>query len=505
MKSINKVILITGLVAISATACQKVDFGTVNESKDVRDSRIPSTDKLFTNVILSTANFAFGTNIGVEPCLYVQYLMESQYTEGSRYATTNADWAGLYAGPLKDLDKITKVNTDPASASDASVTANGSNANQIATARILKAYLYALVSDRWGDVPYSKALNGEVNLTPVYDKQQELYIDLLKELKEAVAQYDNGAGIKGDPIYNGSVNKWKRLGNSLRMILAMRIVKADATKARTEFVDAFNNAAGYIGTNADNFFFSYPDVLNFRTPWNALYDKRDDYGLSKYFVDYLISTNDLRLTVYAQRNRSGNYVGIPFGLDRNATIAFTGATDYSRMGEQVIGRTKNGNTDINLTYAGKGYMITAAQMLSSVAEAASRGWITNSATTAYSDAIAASWDQWGITYTPTQLNTYVNGTAVTLAGQSATEVLKRISTQRWVILYPNGSEAWSEWRRTGYPVLTPAPQAVNASRQIPRRYGYPLNEPLANPTNYAAAVAGIGGIDGTDVRVWWDK
>jgi hypothetical protein len=505
MRSINKIMIMAGLVGLTATACQKVDFGDVNESKDVRDSRIPSTDKLFTNIILSTVNFSYGTNIGVEPCLYVQYLMESQYTEGSRYATTNADWAGLYSGPLKDLDKIVKLNTDPASASAASVTANGSNANQIATARIIKAFLYSVVADRWGDVPYTKALNGEVNLTPAYDKQQDVYFDLLKELKEAVAQYDNGAGIKGDPIYNGSVAKWKKLGNSLRMILALRIVKADATKSRTEFLDAFNNVGGYIAVNADNFVFDYPDLLNFRTPWNALYDKRDDYGLSKFFVDYLISTNDLRLTAFAQRNRNGSYVGIPYGLDRNATIAFTGATDYSRMGEPITGRTKNGNTDINLRYSAKGYVITAAQMLSSVAEAAARGWVTSSAATAYNDAITASWDQWGLTYTPAQLNTYLNGASITLAGQSATEVLKRIATQRWVVLYPNGSEAWSEWRRTGFPVLTPAPQAVNASRQIPRRYGYPLNEPLANPTNYAAAVAGIGGVDGVDVKVWWDK
>jgi hypothetical protein len=504
MKLYSKIFFILAFAFTVLNACQKIDFGNVNESKDFRDAKIPSTEKLFASCIASVALYTSGVNPDVEPCLYVQYLMESQYTEGSRYASTNANWTLFYTGPLKDLVNIIKINTDPISAP--TVLDNGSNANQLATARILKAYMFMLATDRWGDVPYSTALNGEVNLTPTYDKQQSIYYDLLKELKEAIAQFDNGAIVKGDLIYNGNISKWKKMANSLRMILAMRMSKADATRARTEFIDAFNNTAGYIATNADNFMFNYPNQLNYRTPWNAVYDKRDDFGLSKFLVDYLSSTNDFRLTVYGQKNKNGQYVGIPYGFDRATTIVFTGANDYSRVGELITGKTKNGTpTDINLTYASKGFVISTSQVLLTIAEAAANGWITNDVASIYNNAITSSWDQWGATYTASQLSTYQNSAAISLTGQSTVEIKKRIATQKWVVLYPNGAEAWAEWRRTGFPVLTPAPQAVNASKQIPRRYGYPSNEPLANPTNYAAAVAEIGGVDGVDVKVWWDK
>ena len=87
---------------------------------------------------------------------------------------------------------------------------------------------------------------------------------------------------------------------------------------------------------------------------------------------------------------------------------------------------------------------------------------------------------------------------------TSTTALQQIGTQKWIALYPNGYEAWAEWRRTGYPALTPTPYAVNVSKQIPRRYGYPTSEQTLNKTNYDAAVARLQGGDTHDARVWWD-
>jgi hypothetical protein len=503
MKNINKIVATSFFALIIGSGCQKIDFGTTNESRDVRDFAVPNTDKLFTNALFSSVGQTAGTG-AFDPYLYVQYIMESQYTESSRYATTNADWAGFYANGLKDLANIIKFNSDDAT--KATVVQFGSNANQLGVARIARALFFLVATDRWGDIPYSKALNGETNLTPVYDRQQDIYTDLLKELKEAVAQFDAGAAVVGDPIYSGNSAKWKKFGNSLRMIMAMRMSKVDPVKAKAEFLAAFADPGGYINSNADNYQFNYLNNLNFRTPWNALYDKRDDYGIASTFMTQLNANADPRKQVFAQPTRNNTYVGIPYGYDRNATITFTGTNDYSRVGTPITGRVKNGNTDLNSTYAGKIAVVTASQIMFVIAEASANGWIsTPTVDVAYNDAIKLSWDEWNITYTPAQLTTFVTAASNTLTGQSATEVRKRIGTQKWVALFPNAVEAWAEWRRTGYPALTPAPQAVNATKAIPRRYGYPLNEPLANPTNYAAAVAGIGGSDTHDVRVWWDK
>jgi hypothetical protein len=138
----------------------------------------------------------------------------------------------------------------------------------------------------------------------------------------------------------------------------------------------------------------------------------------------------------------------------------------------------------------------------SKAEAELKGWIgtTTDAETSYQQAISLSWDEWGITYTPAQLTTYVGQASVT----PTTNLAAKIGQQKWVALFPRGHEPWFEWRRTGYPTLTPTPYAVNTSKQIPRRYGYPDTEIQLNPANYQSAVSSMGG-DATDTRVWWDK
>ena len=138
-----------------------------------------------------------------------------------------------------------------------------------------------------------------------------------------------------------------------------------------------------------------------------------------------------------------------------------------------------------------------------MAEAAHLGWITGGAAAAeqfYKDAIKASWEQWGV-FDQAAFDTFIAQDAVKWVGG---EEIKRIHQQKWASLFTNGQEAWSEWRRSDFPVLTPSANPINpVSTGIPVRNGYPTTEPDLNGANYDAVLAKIGK-DNIDVRVWWD-
>lgn len=422
-----------------------------------------------------------------EAALFVQYISEAIYPSASLYTSTFGEWSTYYTGPLMDLKFIIDYNKDAALKDK--VAESGSNNNQIATARIWRAYLFSIATDRWGDIPYSQANVVGLN-SPKYDSQKDIYTDLFKELKEAADQFDNGAAFKGDILFNGNQSKWKKFANSLRMILALRLSKIDAATGKAEFLSAYGHAAGYISTNADNAAFPYLNNLNYRNPWNNQQTESNAFGVSSYFINLLKNYNDPRLSKYAALSPSGTYNGVPYGL--NSDHLGTPAP-YSRMGDGFVQRNS------------PGYFITASQMLFTKAEAGLRGWITGTNPQQdYLDAIRASMQQNGVTDAAT-IDAYLLGSSVAINIANVNEALGKIGTQKYLALYPNGFEAYAEWRRTGFPVLTPAPDALNASKQIPRRWGYPTTEATLNATNYQNALGSLGGTNSTDARVWWDK
>lgn len=481
------------LTALSLTAgCS--NFGSENISPNAAST--PVTSALLTEAITGvppttpTGALLGGvagrlTALAPEPRLFAQYWSQTQYPEGSLYSTTFADWSTYYAYTLQDLQTIIDYNNNPAT--QAYVSQFGSNNNQLAIARMLKAYMFWVTTDRWGDIPYFDAL--KQNTQVKYDAQQLIYADLFKELKEASAQFDSGKVFSGDIIYAGSGAKWKKFANSMRMLMALRLTKVDPATAKTEFTAAYADAGGYIATNTDNALVAYTTANQFRNPDNALVDGRDDYGVSDVLVNKLKDLNDPRLPIYAAPTVTGTYVGLPYGLNRNLLLQFTGANEFSRPGTKVVDKAE------------PGYIITAAQMLLAKSEAAVRGWITDDATVAYNAAIQASWQQYGV-FDAAKFTAYTTSAKV---APTTADFLAKIGDQRWISLYPNGTEAWTEWRRTGYPDLKPTPYAVNESKQIPRRYGYPNTEPTLNTAAYADAVTKLSNGDKTSSRVWWDK
>lgn len=470
--------LITGLFL--ASACDITDFGDTNVNPNA--TTVPITSALLTNSI--TAVFNASSIRDVTAGAYAQYVSATQYTEATLYTFSNPAWDGVFAGPLYDLQNIINNNTDPATAPV--VAANGSNANQIAVARILMAYRMWCLTDDYGDIPYSGALKGEAQVA--YDPQADIYKNLFKELKEAVAQFDGGLAAKGDILYGGDIAKWKKFANSMRLIMALRISKADATLGKAEAASAI--AAGVIESNADNAVISWPGGA-FKNSWFNLYDGRKDWAISDVITNAMSSLNDPRLFKFATPNNKGEIVPMPYGLTRDLAIAYTNQhPDFSFILDAGM-RAQNSPE----------FILTAGHVFLARAEAAQLGWTSESAATMYSSGIKASWQQWGA-FDQAKFDAYMQSDGVSLAAGSPDA---KIGLQRWLAFYPNGSQGWYEWRRTGYPALKPTQYATNSSKQIPVRYAYPATEPNLNSAAYQAAVGRLTGGDTQDAKVWWDK
>lgn len=471
---LNKILLTLSTSVLLLTSCSK--FGDTNVSPNGTET--PSTGALLTNVLAGLGGFAAQTRGG----LYSQQLAETQYTEVSLYALPKLEFDGIYAASLYDLQNIINVNSNDAT--KAGATKFGSNANQIAVARILKAYTFWTITDRWGNIPYFEALKGSEELTPVYDDQEDIYTDLIKELKEAVAQFDGGAGPSGDIAYGGDVAKWKKAANSLRMLIALRTSKVHPNPggwAATEFAAAYNDPAGFITTNAENLRLAYPGGA-FKNPWFNLYDGRNDFAESKVMTDLMSSLSDPRQSAFGSST-----TGFPYGLTRDNAVDFGNAnSNYARV---LSASLRAANSPL--------VIVSAATVALAIAEAAQRGWITADVAEWYEKGITLSWQQWGVSG---DITSYMSGANVSLA----TNPLAKIQLQQYIAYYPDGIQSWSNWRRTNVPVLTVPADATNAGRGIPRRYVYGTNEYTLNKAN-AEAAAALYNNDSEVGKVWWDQ
>src|SRR5260221_6624474 len=353
------------IAALSGSSCTKLhDFGNLNTDPTVTTA--PVTSALLTNVLSNLAVFTWDAgNIPTISGLYSQYYSETQYTDVSIYSKQSLGWDNYYAsaifsppnvnqytptGYLSDLQTIINYNTDPTTKDKAA--ASGSNANQLAIARILKVYVYSTLTDIYGDIPYSKALAGD-NGTVAYDKQQDIYTDMFKELTAAVAQFDGGATVSGDILLGGSVAKWKKFANSLHALLALHLSKVDPTTGKKEFAAAL--AGGVIGEGED-IRIAFPGG-NFLSPVYKYYDvtKRFDYAVSKTMTDLLAANSDPHCKSVIFRSSTG---GCPFCLSRDNDHVF--AITNSVFVTLWHGSTGSKATDpFNVITAGEIYLSTA--------------------------------------------------------------------------------------------------------------------------------------------------
>ncbi|MFD2572800.1 SusD/RagB family nutrient-binding outer membrane lipoprotein [Spirosoma soli] len=411
---------------------------------------------------------------------------------------------------------------------------NAAQVNLNSIAIIMQVQSLATISDTYGDLPYTQALQAKAGTTlPVYDTQESTYKSLLSRLETAVAALNASAALPTNDAfpYKGDVAKWKKFGYSLMLKLAMRLVKADPSTAKTYAEKA---AAGGVFSSVDDDAYVIADNANGYGNGNgaALSTAADVYQVrwSKTMIDYLKSTNDPRLSKIAEvpadgltanqdMASGGNttasvQLGLPNGYDLNG-----GATDVSKApgypggtgaGADVTAIGKYSRP--TLIYRNRSaplFVLTYAQTELLLAEAATRGYtVTGTAAQHYRNGLIA-----GIL----ALSRY--GAAATIDAATATayadanplvaaNALKQINEQYWATtgLMMNYSEAWNNWKRSGFPALTPVNYVGNFSGgAIPRRQPYPTTEATLNTANYQTAAGRLAGGDNWVARVWWDK
>lgn len=466
------------LMVFVGAGCEKLsDFGDTNDNPGATTE--PIIGALLTNASAGLGGYAGDTRGG----LYAQYFSETQYTDVSLYQIPQLNFVGIYSGVLFDLQNI--INLEQSN-------------NMSTISKILQQYIFWTVTDRWGDVPYSEALQG---ITPKYDTQEEIYKGMIQALSEAVDAFD-GSAITGDILNGGDVAAWKRFANSLRMMMALQLSKrypGAGDYAATQFSAALNDPAGYISDNSQNIALSYPGG-NFSSRWWELYNGRKDFAESETMTDLMASLSDGRQAVFGGASEiasdpnatTTSNIGVPYGLARTDAEAFTAANP-------TWARVLRGD---KRTQTGEVVILSAAQVTLARAEAADYGWTSEDLGALYQQGIEQSFAQWGLSAPAS----YMSQSAVSLtaaAGSGAN--LPKIAVQRYIAHYPDGLQGWNIWRKTGYPELTPAPAATNESGEIPRRYVYHQNEYSNNEAGVTAAVERLDGGDSQDAKVWWDQ
>ncbi len=476
-KYLNKLFVASAAFTM-LTACNDADFGDTNKNTNQVSSVVPSS--LLVDAQANIGNIVT-TNI---PSIYVQHLSQTQYTEESRYQTIHWSYGNLY-NRLLSLKTIIDVNSNPETAE--AMAAYGSNNNQIAVAKILRAYYFQYMTDRWGNIPYSEALQGLDNPQPKYDSQEFIYDSLFNEIDEALAMMDAGAGPVGDIYFDGDMTRWAQFANTLKLVMALRLSKVHPDPngyAATKFREAL---PGAISSTAENIYHPFISDENFDNPWQDDFvdSGRTDECMSDVIVDFMLDRNDPRIEKYAAPAvSSGEYVGMPYGIANAGDIP---NDDVSFMNDALIK---------DPTFPG--VVFTYAQVAFSKAEAVELGWISGDTQTFYEEAITSSMEQWGVDQA--DIAAYLAEPNVAFDANNA---MNLIAEQKWLALFYQGFEAWFEWRRLDYPNLSPAPDALTGTG-IPVRHGYPDTEPAQNAANYNAAVSEQGP-DNMDTPVWWDR
>lgn len=457
-------------VLIFGSSCKKLeDFGTTNANPAAVTDAIPYA--LLTNVEWQLGAFASNARATIT----VQYCSEAEYPGIGQYAVPQVDFGGTYSSVLYDLQTVLKTSTS----TDA----------ERAMARIMKAYIFWTITDRWGPIPYEQALQGVV---PAYSSQEFIYKDMIKELTEASAQMPVSGSQRGDIMYNSDFSKWKKLANSLRALMALRLSKvypAAGGYAATEFNAAL--AAGVIEDNSGNFQVNYvgggQDNAYSNPYWYTNLQARD-LGYSQPLNSMLSAIGDPRAAVYGSSSTA-----VPYGYNESLINAWRQSNPgWARQFAPAY-----------RTITSPIYIVTAAQVFLARAEAADRGWTSENMTAMYNAGIAASFAQWGLAAPSASYLSNANVALSSPAGSAAN--LKNIATQFYFATYPDGTQGWSNWRRTGFPVLTPSAYPLSASHTtIPRRFTYGATEFSTNLKNVNDAISTISGGDVQESRVWWD-
>jgi hypothetical protein len=509
-------------IVLSLTSCDK-GFEEMNRNPNAYTD--PVLNNLFSNVVITGYDQRSIDKSKNQGC-YVQYfasLNPGQWPADKYVYKQNYNdglWEEKYSIPLKLVTQILSLTKD-----------NPELVNQYNIARIMRVEVMHFITDMYGDVPYFEAGLGFLDRVykPKYDRQSDIYADMLKELDEAAQALDPEKPSYGaaDFLYSGDPAKWRTFAYSLMLRYGMRLTKVNPGMAETWVKKAI--AGGVIQSIEAMPVLKHTSASE--TNWNA--ESKTLQGaegpnpaakgkgyckLNKAFIDHMLATNDPRLRFYSTLWEGNiNIADLPEASEPSIQKGLPGGYDHSTIRQLYPDWTDNDqqkfsepnlNTVVHLdaptiyqTYSEVEYLL---------AEAALRGWGPGTPSEHYSKGVIASLQSQSL---------YPNGMNVDDATTAANNYLaenpymggdfetqmEQIHTQYWVSMFMNNFEAYSNWRRTGYPTLTPTQYAGNQTGGvIPRRMLYPVSEQSLNTENYNAVLQ-VQGADTYLTRVWWDK
>ncbi|GAA4182167.1 SusD/RagB family nutrient-binding outer membrane lipoprotein [Sphingobacterium ginsenosidimutans] len=379
--------------------------------------------------------------------------------------------------------------------------------SKLAITELYEVYLYQRLTDLFGDIPYSEITKDsrEINRTPKFDKQEDIYPALVIKVDAALARLTAGDQSYGssDFFYGGNIDKWKKFGNSLKLKLGMRMRYANLSLAQKTVTEAMTSPLGLISSNSDNA--AVPTFNNAQAENQNPILRQMTTGsadlryLANTLVNKLKEYNDPRLGLLAEPVTIGGvttYQGIGVALTDNELSQLIRA-NYS---------TANKSTWFSLNFAPiPSYAMTYSDICFYKAEAALLGWgaTGTNAQSFFTDGVKAAFalPPYNLTSIPSSYEQNV----INLNGLTDEQKMEKIATQKWISLFGRDMEAFAEWRRTGYPKLTPGPNPGSTNRQIPRRAIYSSEEAELNQTNLKDAVSRMQNGDSFLSKVWWDK
>ena len=474
MKKIFYSILIASAL-VSNVSCDN-NFEEVNTNPNA--SLTTDANLLLTSTIVNTQNSIYSTFVGGDMGLcWAQHWSKVQYNDEERYiprrGVMNGLWDGLY------VSVITEANES------ATLAAEAGNTNLQAAAIIMKANAFQLLTDVYGPIPFTDAISETVT-KPTYDSQEVVYDGIIALLDQADALLASGTGTikpSADKLFAGDVTKWRKLANSLKLKALMRISNKVSVGAD---VAALVAAGNLMSSNADSAQLKYISAQPDANPIyeSIVFGSRTEYKVSSVLIAALNATSDPRKKVFAKVNTGNAYVGNMPGIENPGNYL-----GFSSPGAFYLDPTL------------PGVLLSYSQVKFLLAEATLKGYLDsgdlNIARGHYFAGIQANLDFNNVPFS--EASTFIASPGIDFGSVSVG--LQKIGEQNWLALYGQGIEAWTEWRRTGYPALSPAANAAIA--QIPSRFYYSTDENSFNQANYQAAVATLSQGDTMLSKVWW--
>ncbi|MEO1517103.1 MAG: SusD/RagB family nutrient-binding outer membrane lipoprotein [Bacteroidota bacterium] len=418
--------------------------------------------------------------------------------EVDRYITGNEDWLSAWWN-----DSYLRIGKDVGDI--LSKTEPGSNLYSMTT--IFKVFFFQRLTDMYGDMPYSQAFQGATFPQPIFDTQEEIYRSFISELRQAVADLSEektGVGA-ADILYQGDIQKWKKFGNSVLLRVGMRLSEVDPALAEAAVLEAI--AGGVMESNEDMAIVRFSGSNTDGPNASGIGEVFQDFGVTGHLfrysdelVNFIIENNDPRETTLMETYRidgsidntvgQGNHIGRPNGID-------PGGDDY------VFAQPRR---EIMVAYNSPTIYLSYAEVEFLKAEAFARTWASGDPETAYNNGIRAACQQLALYPNATpisdaEINDYLK---VRNIAYRSSKAIEQINTQKWVALLFDGFEAYANYRRTGFPDITPGLSLGESDGNVPHRLRYPVNESVNNAEEYRKAVSRLEGGDVITAPLWWD-